>query len=70
MNALTCLLLAVGIHQMWYAAPLIVAVSLVYAATRHEEMAPILAHAVRFGVWICVFMALVMGVLMLMSRAV
>ena len=28
--------------RLWFAVPLIVAVSLVYAATRHEMMAPIL----------------------------
>ena len=28
--------------RLWYAVPLIVAVSLVYAATRHELMEPIL----------------------------
>jgi hypothetical protein len=34
-------------------------VSLVYAATRHEEMRPIVVHAARFAVWIVVFMAIV-----------
>ena len=28
----------------------------------------ILAHAVRFGAWVCLFMASIMGVLMLISR--
>lgn len=56
-------LLAQTVHQIWYAIPLIVSISLVYAATRHEYMVPILAHALRFGLWICVFMAAVMGVL-------
>jgi len=56
------------ISQLWYAAPLIVAVSLVYAATRHEAMFPILQHAVRFGAWICSFMLLVLLVLLLLTR--
>ena len=30
-----------------YALPAIVAISLVYAATRHERMRPILVHAAR-----------------------
>ena len=63
-------LLAVGIQQMWYAVPLIVSVSMVYAATRHEYMGPILLHAVRFGAWICVFMAIVLAALMFMSSFV
>ena len=52
---------------MWYAVPIIVSVSLVYAATRHEEMGPILVHAARFAVWIVVFMAIVFAVLQVMS---
>lgn len=42
--------------QLWYALPLIVVLSLVYAATRHELMRPILMHALRW-------MASVTGVL-------
>ena len=62
------LLLAVGrINDLWYTLPLIVAVSLVYSATRHELMAPILAHAVRIGVWIVGFMAVIFVVLALIS---
>ena len=57
------LILAVGIHRLWYAVPLIASVSLVYAATRHEQMGPILVHAVRFAIWILVFMAIVAAVL-------
>jgi len=49
--------------QIWYAIPLIVAVSLVYAATRHELMGPILHHAVRAGVWIVSFMTVVFVVI-------
>jgi hypothetical protein len=52
----------VGIAQLWYALPLLVSVSLVYAATRHEEMGPILQHAVRFGIWVIVFMVAVLGI--------
>ena len=42
--------------NLWYALPLIVSVSLVCAATRHEELSVILQHAMRFGLWIIVFM--------------
>ncbi len=59
--------LAVGIHRMWFALPLVIAVSLVYSATRHEQMRPILIHAVRFGVWIGVFMLAVLAVLLLLA---
>ena len=53
--------------RLAYAAPLIVSISLVYAATRHEEMGPILSHAVRFGMWIIVFMVGVLALIQWMS---
>lgn len=56
-----------AISQFWYAAPLIVVVSLVYAATRHELMQPILAHAARTAVWITGFMVVVFVLLSLLS---
>jgi cytochrome c1 len=40
-----------------------VSISLVYAATRDEQMAPILHHALRLGLWIIGFMAVVFAVL-------
>jgi uncharacterized membrane protein len=60
-------LAAFATNQLWYALPLIVVVSLVYAATRHEEIGPILSHALRIGVWIVGFMATVFVVLLLVS---
>jgi hypothetical protein len=53
----------VGPGRLLYAIPLIISVSLVYAATRHEQMGPILSHALRFGVWIIVFMVIVLVVI-------
>ncbi len=50
-------------HRMWFAVPLIVVISLVYAATRHELIAPILSYAVRFALWVVGFMAIVFVVL-------
>jgi hypothetical protein len=38
--------------DLWYALPAIIAISLVYAATRHEAMGPILRHALRTGLLI------------------
>ena len=56
--------------SFWFALPLIVSVSLVYAATRQEEVGPILAHAFRVAVWIAGFMAMVFGLLYLVSMQV
>ena len=60
-------LAALATNQLWYALPLIVVVSLVYAATRHEQLVPILSHALRIGVWIVGFMVVVFLVLLAVS---
>jgi hypothetical protein len=61
------LLAAVSAARLWYAVPLITSVSLVCAATRHEAMGPILLHALRFAVWVVVFMAIVLAVIQFLS---
>ena len=53
------------INDMWYAVPLIVVVSLVYAATRHEEAVSLLKHAGRVAAWITGFMAVIFVLLKL-----
>jgi hypothetical protein len=55
------------INQLWHAAPLIVAISLVYSGTRHEEPAAILEHAIRLGLWITGFMGVVAALLFLVA---
>lgn len=65
--AMMWLLAAMDPLRIWFAVPIIVSVSLVYAATRHEEMGPIVIHAARFAVWIVVFMAIVFAVLQALS---
>ena len=54
------------VNRLWYAAPLIVSISLVYAGTRHEAPGEIVAHAARFGGWVLVFMAIVTAALQIM----
>ena len=61
---------AAGIPQLWYALPLVVTISLVYAATRHEEMGPIVRHAARFALLVVVVMAIVFAVFFAMERYV
>ncbi len=53
--------------DLWYALPLIVAISLVYAATRHERMRAILLHAGHTALWILGFMAAIFVLLILVS---
>jgi hypothetical protein len=56
-----------GIGELWYAVPLAVAVSLVYAATRHEALGRIFKHAMGCGAWIVGLMAVGLVILTLLS---
>lgn len=62
------LLLFAEINRLWYSLPLIVVISLVYGATRHELRRPILEHAFRFGAWIVGFMAILGVAMWFLSR--
>ena len=59
--------LPLAIVNLWHALPLIVSVSLVCAATRQELMKPIVHHAVRFAIWVLIFMGVFMCLLSLMQ---
>jgi len=54
-------------QQFLYSIPLVVAFSLVYGATRHELMVPILQHAARAAIWTSAFMLFIFGVLFTVS---
>ncbi len=54
--------------SFWYALPLVASVSLVYAATRHEDVSDILQHALRVAFWIIGFMILAFGILFAISK--
>jgi hypothetical protein len=56
-----------GINQLWYLLPLIISVSLVYGATRHELMGPILNNAFRAATWIAGFMGAIFVILLAIS---
>jgi hypothetical protein len=58
-NMLVCVTLfeRVWSADIWYCLPAIIAISLVYSATRHEAMGAILHHGIRTGLWIAGFMA-------------
>ena len=57
----------IGSLDLWYALPVIIAVSLVYAATRHERLRPIFVHAARVAFWLTGFMVVFFGVIELIS---
>ena len=60
-------LAALRAEMLGYAVPLIIVISLVYAATHHEEMKPIFQHAARLAVMISGFMLAIMVVLAFIS---
>ena len=49
--------------QLWYAVPLVLAVSLVWGATRHERLREIVAHTIRSLVWVLTFVSIVFVVI-------
>ena len=59
---------AAPINDIWYALPLLAAVSLVYSTTRGERTLPIPGQALRFAVKVGGVLLVLMLVLLLMSR--
>jgi len=58
---------SISFTYLLYYLPLIVAIALVFGATRHEDMRLILRHALHTGRWITGFMAVVFLVLLVMD---
>jgi len=56
------------IHIYWFVLPLVVAISLVYSASRHEKWSLILTHAARLCSWILGLLVLSTAVLLLINR--
>jgi len=59
--------LAGSVPNIYYAAPLIVVISLVYGATRHETPVEIINHSFRSIIWVVGFMAIIMAIIWLAS---
>jgi hypothetical protein len=53
------MLLADGMASIWYAIPLVVVISLVYGATRHEHKKEIIEHSIRSAIWLAGFLFLI-----------
>lgn len=49
--------------RIWYAIPLVLVVSLVYGATRHEYLLEILVHSFRSAIWLLTFMTAIFVVI-------
>ena len=58
------------VHVYWFVLPLAVAISLVYAASRHESWPRIWVHALKLGAWILGVLILTTAVLLLINTQV
>jgi hypothetical protein len=64
------LLAALPFGQLWYYLPLLVAISLVYGATRHELPGAILRHAWHTAVWMTSFIGLIFLIILALTYTV
>ncbi|TWU08147.1 hypothetical protein [Stieleria varia] len=60
-------MLSISPTYLLYYVPLIIAISLVFGATRHEDMGLITKHSLYTARWITVFMGIIVGVLLVLS---
>jgi hypothetical protein len=56
-------MMSIAPSYLLYYLPLIVAISLVFGATRHEQTPLILAHSWQTARWITSFMAIIFAIL-------
>ena len=54
----------------WFVLPLVVVISIVYAASRHESWVRIWQHALRLSTWILGILLLTTAVLLLINTQV
>jgi len=54
-HSLLIFALAGSVPNIYYAAPLVVVISLVHGATRHENPVEIIKHSLRSFVWVVSF---------------
>lgn len=60
-------MISISPSYLMYYLPLIISISLVFGATRHEDTQTILRHAFHTGRWITGFMAIIFAVLLLIN---
>jgi hypothetical protein len=59
-----------SVHIYWLILPLVIAISLVYSASRHEAWLRIWSHAARLGLWILGILVALTAVLLLINTRV
>lgn len=66
-NSAMLLVASTTFPRIWYSLPLIVVISLVYGATRHEHLREIAVHTLRSAVWVVGFMAIIFAIIYVAS---
>ena len=61
------IMLSISPSYLLYYVPLIIAIALVFGATRHEDTSLILRHSWHTGRWITGFMAIIFAVLFVLD---
>lgn len=64
-NRVIPLLAAANIY--WFFLPLVITISLVFSATRHEQLQPILSGALRTAIWLLIFVVAFFAFLFIVS---
>ena len=59
-----------SVHIYWLILPLVIAISLVYSASRHEAWGRIWWHSARLSVWILSILVIATAVLLLINTQV
>ncbi len=59
----TCCLLGLSTAQIWYSVPLIIVISLVWGATRHERLPEIIAQSIKSLLWVLTFMGIIFALI-------
>ncbi len=63
-------MMSISPTYLLYFVPLLVAISLVYGATRHEDLTLILRHALHTAYWMTGFMGVIFVILVLIGLLV
>ncbi len=59
-----------SIHIYWFVLPLVVAISVVYSASRHESWRRIWLHALRLCTWILGILVVTTAILLFINTQV
>jgi hypothetical protein len=59
-----------SVHIYWLILPLVIAISVVYSASRHEAWSRIWAHALRLSLWMLGILVIATAVLLLINTQV